>query len=119
MRISDWSSDVCSSDLRCEPDRGTFGHDEQRDRGEDRAGEEIGAAAAEATEPGAVAHMADDRLDEQPGQRRRDPQARQSLDILAERLEDAAHIGVLEREADLEAEKAEADVPQAARKSAV
>src|SRR3546814_16732882 len=69
MRISDWSSDVCSSDLRCEPDRGTFGHDEQRDRGEDRAGEEIGAAAAEATEPGAVAHMADDRLDEQPGQR--------------------------------------------------
>src|SRR3546814_12762998 len=59
------------------------------------------------------AHMADDRLDEQPGQRRRDPQARQSLDILAERLEDAAHIGVLEREADLEAEEAEADVPQA------
>src|SRR3546814_9068213 len=57
--------------------------------------------------------MADDRLDEQPGQRRRDPQARQSLDILAERLEDAAHIGVLEREADLEAEEAEADVPQA------
>src|SRR3546814_2723204 len=53
------------------------------------------------------AHMADDRLDEQPGQRRRDPQARQSLDILAERLEDAAHIGVLEREADLEAEEAE------------
>src|SRR3546814_9275661 len=59
--------------------------------------------------------MADDRLDEQPGQRRGDPQARQLLDILAQRLEDAAHIRILQREADLDAEKAEADIPQAGK----
>src|SRR5690606_14075272 len=70
---------------------------------------------AETAEPGSVAHMADHRLDQQPGERRRDPQAGQFLDILPERLEDAAHIGVLQRKADLDAEKAEADVPQAGK----
>src|SRR3546814_7699748 len=59
--------------------------------------------------------MADDRLGHQPGQRRGDPQARQLLDILAQRLEDAAHIRILQREADLDAEKAEADIPQAGK----
>src|SRR3546814_18203212 len=59
--------------------------------------------------------MADDRLDQQPGQRRGDPQARQLLDILAQRLEDAAHIRILQREADLDAEQAEADIPQAGK----
>ena len=56
--------------------------------------------------------MADDRLYEQAGQRRRDPQQRQIVQALAQRLEDAAHIRVLQREADLDAEEAEADVPQ-------
>src|SRR3546814_20640013 len=59
--------------------------------------------------------MADDRLDEQPGQRRGDPQARQLLDILANRLEDAAHIRILQREADLDSEKAQAENPQAGK----
>src|SRR3546814_14359817 len=56
--------------------------------------------------------MADQRLDEQPGDRPRNPEDREIVDRRAQRLEDAADIGVLEREPDLDAEKAERDVPQ-------
>ncbi len=59
--------------------------------------------------------MADDRLDEQAGERRGDPERGQRFEFGAERLEDAAHIGILQREADLDSQKAEADVPQAAK----
>ena len=55
--------------------------------------------------------VADDRLDQEPGHRRRDPQDRDVLDLGAQRLEDPAHVGVLQREADLDAEEAEAHVP--------
>ena len=89
-----------------------FGHGEKGEAGEDRARQEVRAAAAEAAEPGAVAHMADDRLDEEAGERRRHPQSREVIDRGAERLEDAAHVRVLEGEPDLDAEEAERDVPQ-------
>src|SRR3546814_5589224 len=56
--------------------------------------------------------MADQRLDEQPGDRPRNPEDREIVDRRAQRLEDAADIGALEREPDLDAEKAERDVPQ-------
>ncbi len=88
-----------------------IGHGEQRQRRQHRAGQEIGAAPAQ-TAPGPVRIMADDRLDEQPGQRGGDPQQREVVDALAQRLEDATHVRVLQREADLDAEEAEADVPQ-------
>ena len=56
--------------------------------------------------------MADDRLDEQAGQRRGDPQRGQIVEAGAKRLEDARHVRVLQREADLDAEEAERNVPQ-------
>src|SRR3546814_21196219 len=68
------------TDTRCPYTTLVRSHDEQRDRGEDRAREKVRAAASEPAEPGPVAHMADDRLDQQPGQRCGDPQARQLLE---------------------------------------
>ena len=88
-----------------------IGHGEQRQRRQHRAGQEIGSPAAKAA-PGPVRIMADDRLDEQPGQRGGDPQQRQIVNLDAQRLEDTAHVRILQREADLDAEEAEADVPQ-------
>jgi hypothetical protein len=56
--------------------------------------------------------MADDRLDQQSGDRRRDPQDRQLVDVRAERLEDAAGVDVLQAPDDLHAEQATAHVGQ-------
>ena len=50
--------------------------------------------------------------DEQAGKRRGDPERRQIVDLGAEGLEDPAHVRILQREADLDAEEAERDVPQ-------
>src|SRR5690242_13954931 len=55
--------------------------------------------------------MADDRLHDQAGQRRGDPQHRDLFHRGAERLEDAADVGGLQREAELDAEKSETHVP--------
>ncbi len=63
--------------------------------------------------PGAVAEMPDERLHQQPGQRRGDPHQAELVERRAERLEDAAGVGVLQRETDLDAEEAERQVPQA------
>ena len=90
---------------------GGIGHPDQRRCCEQRADKEIGAATTEPA-PGPVAIMADDRLNQQAGQGRSDPQQRQIIQAFAQRLEDAAHIGVLKGEADLDAEEAEADIPQ-------
>ena len=87
-------------------------HQEQRQRRKERAGEEIGAAPAEPPEPGAVGEVADDRLNEEAGQGRRDPQHRQLVEARAQRLEDAAHVRTLQREADLDSEESEGDVDQ-------
>ena len=103
---------------RGEQQGGSKRHHQQGKRGEDRATEEIGAAAAQPAEPGTVGQMPDDRLDEQAGQRRGDPQYRQVVEARSERLEDAAHVRVLEGEADLNAEKSERDVLQAGERLA-
>src|SRR5205085_12164697 len=63
-------------------------------------------------EPGLVRQVADDRLDQQAGERRRDPQGREIVEARSQRLEDPAHVRILEREADLYAEKTEGDIPQ-------
>jgi malonyl CoA-acyl carrier protein transacylase len=57
--------------------------------------------------------MPDHRLHQQPGQRRGHPQHRQTFDPAAQRLEHPAHIGVLQRKTDLDAEKADAEATQA------
>jgi hypothetical protein len=61
--------------------------------------------------PGAVAPMPDQRLDEQPGDRRRDPQDRQLVELGTERLEDPAGAAVLQSPDDLHSEQAAAHVP--------
>src|SRR6187401_3227348 len=85
-------------------------HDNERQRSEDRADEEVGPAPAEPG-PGAVAQVSDDGLDDEPGDRRRDPEQRDVFNLGTERLEDPAHVGVLEREAELNPEEPEAHVP--------
>jgi hypothetical protein len=55
--------------------------------------------------------MTDDRLDQQAGGRRGDPQDRQVVHVDAQGLEDAAGIGVLQAETDLDPEEPKAHVP--------
>ncbi len=85
-------------------------HDHQRRGREQRTDQEVRPATPEAA-PGAVAEVADDRLHDQAGDRRGEPQDRQLVDRCAERLEDAAHVRVLQREAELDAQEPEAHVP--------
>src|SRR3546814_5091844 len=59
-----------------------------------------------------IAQMPDDRLDDQSGDRPRDPQQGQFGDVGAERLEDAARIGILQPPDDLDAEQRKAHAPQ-------
>ncbi len=92
------------------PQRGRVGHEHQRHGGQDRAAQEVRSATAQAG-PGAVRVVADDRLHDQSGQWRGDPQDRDVLDLCAQGLEDAADVGVLQRESELDAEEAEAHVP--------
>ena len=56
--------------------------------------------------------IADDGLDQQAGQRGGNPQRRQIIERGAERLEDTAHIRILQRKADLDAEKAKTDIDE-------
>src|SRR3546814_4251701 len=81
MRISDWSSDVCSSDL----------------------------ATAKPC-PGTVAVIAHNRLDDHAGDRCHQPEQREVLYIGTERLEDAGGITCLQGKAELDAQKAEAHI---------
>ena len=61
--------------------------------------------------PRAVAERADDRLHEQAGQRRREPEDRDAIGLRAERLVDGAHVPHLQAPAELDAEEPEAHVP--------
>jgi hypothetical protein len=94
------------------PQRRRIGHQEQRDGSEDGADEEERAAAAPVRVPGVVAQVADDRLHQQARDGCGEPEQRQVVRLRAEGREDAAGVGVLQREAKLDAEEAEAHVPQ-------
>ncbi len=59
-----------------------IGHGDQGQGTEDRADEKVGATAAEAR-PGAIAHVADDRLHDQPAQGSRQPEQGNILRICA------------------------------------
>ena len=85
-------------------------HREQRGRSQQRPDQEVRPAPAQAG-PGAVREVSHHRLHQQPGQWSRDPEHRDGVDRRAQGLEDAADIGVLQREAELDAEEAEAHVP--------
>src|SRR5258705_6384330 len=92
------------------PERARAGHGDQREGGEQRAGEEVGAAPTQ-TVAGAVAQGADGGLHEQPGQRGGEPQDGDLVPVGAKVFVDGAHVGHLARPADLDAQKAEAHVP--------
>jgi hypothetical protein len=62
--------------------------------------------------PGVVAQVADDGLHQQAGDRRGQPEQGKIVGIGAQRGENAADVGVLQRETELNAEEAEAHVPQ-------
>jgi hypothetical protein len=94
------------------PHGGGIGHQEHGQRGEDGAEEEERAAPAPGRVPGVVAEVADHRLHQQAGDGCGEPEYGQIVERGTERGEDAAGIGVLQREAELDAEKAEAHVPQ-------
>ncbi len=89
---------------------GAFGISKSISRGNDGAGEEVGPTPAEAC-PGAVAGLADERLDEQAGERGGEPQDGNLVRRCAEILIDGAHVGELQRPAKLDAQEAEVHVP--------
>ena len=62
--------------------------------------------------PGVVAQVADHRLHQQAGDGRGQPEQRQVFQSRTEGGEDPAGVGVLQREAELDAEKAEAHIPE-------
>src|SRR5208337_1727725 len=61
--------------------------------------------------PEAIAGLADQRLDDHPGDGRGQPQDGQGIGIRAEVAVNGAHVGHLEAPAELDAKKAEAHVP--------
>jgi len=87
------------------------GHKHERDGAEDGADEEVRTAAAEWT-PSAVAHRADERLDDQAGQRRGEPETRDLFVGCAEVLVDRTHVRHLQPPAELDAEEPEVHVPE-------
>jgi hypothetical protein len=58
-----------------------------------------------------VAQVTDDRLDDEAGERRREPEHRDLISARAEVLVDGAHVRHLECPAELDAQKPEAHVP--------
>ena len=85
-------------------------HEKQRRRGEQRADQEVRAPPAESG-PGAVREIADDRLHQESGQWRCNPECGDVVDAGSEGLEDPADVCVLQRKAELQAEKAETHIP--------
>ncbi len=92
------------------PERGGIGHEQEREGAENGADEEVRPAAAERA-PGAVAHVADDGLDDEAGERRGEPEHGNLVRARAEVLVDGTHVGHLQTPAELDAEEAEAHVP--------
>ncbi len=90
----------------CHPQRAGIGHGEQSQRTDHRADQEIGCAAAQPG-VGAIAHRADNRLDDQPGHRACQPQQRHGRLVRAKKAVDRPHIGLLQPETELQAEKAD------------
>ena len=103
------ASRIQSSPAAIHSDR-TPGHEDESDGAEDRADQEVRAPAAERA-PRPVAHVPDDRLDDQAGQRRCQPEDRNLVRLRAKVLVDGAHVGHLQRPAELNSEKSETHVP--------
>ena len=85
-------------------------HENQRQRTRQSAPQQIRPTAAEAA-PGVIAHVADDWLDEQAGERRGEPEQRDLIRLGAKIFINGAHVRHLQAPAELDAEKAEAHVP--------
>src|SRR5262249_3976730 len=82
----------------------------ERSRGKQGADQKVGATPSEPV-PGMVAHVTDGGLDEQPRQRCGEPENRNLVRLGAEVLVDGAHVGHLQSPAELDAQEAEAHVP--------
>src|SRR5690606_26221475 len=95
---------------RGDPQRRRVRHEEQCDRRQHRADQEVRAATAQRG-PGAVGQVADHRLHQQAGHGCGDPQPGDLVHVRTQGLEDAADVGVLQGESELDAQEAEAHVP--------
>jgi hypothetical protein len=96
---------------RRHPQGTRVGHRNQRQRTQDGANQKEWSPAPEARRPGAVTQVSDDGLHDQSGQRRRQPQHRNLVGTGAKVFVDGAHVGHLQSPAELNAEEAEAHVP--------
>ncbi len=85
-------------------------HEYQRYGTEDCAAKEVGTAPPQAI-PGVIAHMTDDRLDNQTGQRRCEPENRNLLGPCAKVFVNGAHVRHLQPPAKLNPQEPEAHVP--------
>ena len=92
------------------PQRGTTRHQDERAGTENRSRQKVRTTASQAR-PGVIAGVADDRLHDQAGERSRQPQDRDLVGARPEIFVDGAHVGHLQPPAKLDAEKAEAHVP--------
>src|SRR5262249_20454497 len=80
-------------------------------KGGERGGGEEGRPAPAEGVPRGIAHVADDGLHEQAGERGGEPQHGDLVRVGAEVLVDGAHVGHLQRPAELDAQEAEGHVP--------
>ena len=94
---------------RRDPERGRVWHEKEGDAGKDCAHGEVGTPPPEPV-PGAVAHAADDGLDEQSRHRPGEPEQRDFRRLCTELRVDRAHVCELEAEPELDAQEAEAHV---------
>ncbi len=92
------------------PERRTARHEDQRRRAQNRARQKIRTTTSKRT-PRPVAGVADDRLHDQSRERRGQPKNRNLIGPRAQVFVDGAHIGHLQSPAKLDAEEAEAHVP--------
>ena len=92
------------------PEGRGVGHEEERGGAEQGPGQEVGAPSSQPA-PGAVAHAADDGLDEQTGEGRGEPEHRDLVRGGAQVLVDGAHVRHLQAPPELDAQEAEAHVP--------
>ena len=92
------------------PQSGTTRHQDECAGTKNRPRQKIRTTTSQAR-PGVIAGVADDRLYEQASERSRQPQNRNLIGARSEILVDGAHVGHLQPPAKLDAEKAEAHVP--------
>src|SRR5882757_11528438 len=85
-------------------------HEQEGDAADKGAGKKIGSSPTPSGVPGMIAHIADDRLDDEPRERSRQEKQGDGVGFCVEVFIDGPHIGPLEIPAKLDAEETYAHV---------